>query len=96
MNTESGENTPKIKGPIRIELDLLNEYTAQILQELYDLEQEFSSILIHNELVPESTQSDFKEEQQVQSVLSMEVKQTNKELLSILNKILDIKHRNTL
>jgi hypothetical protein len=96
MNTESGVNTPKTKGPIRIELDLLNEYTAQILQELYDLEQEFSSILIHNELVPESTQSDFKEEQQVQSVLSMEVKQTNKELLNILNKIRDIKDRNTL
>jgi hypothetical protein len=53
MNTESGVNTPKTKGPIRIELNLLNEYTAQILQELYDLEQEFSSILIHNELVPD-------------------------------------------
>jgi hypothetical protein len=96
MNTEFGEQSPKTKGSIRIELDLLNEYTAQILQELHGLEQEFSSILINNELVPESTQSDFKEEQQVQSVLSMEVKQTNKELLSILNKILDIKHRNTL
>ena len=96
MNTESGGNTPKTKGPIRIELDLLNEYTAQILQELYDLEQEFSSVLIENKLAPESTQSDFKEEQQVQSVLSVEVKQTNKELLNILNKIRDIKDRNTL